>query len=491
MSTAVRGSLTRQLQLRVAGLTAAITVLAIAVTVGVSSDSARRQLDARLDEVRARSLEADPHGRGGPGRQLDLPGQPLGTIAILTTDGTPDGVILDESGVHALPNAVSDALSAVSLDHKHSLSLGELGRYRVVGRPVNILTAQGVSAGRAYWGIPLDELDRSASTLLLMGISIGGVCVCLAWLAVGYAVRRTLVSLSRVAAVATEISGMSLSSGDVSIATRVSDADADQDNEAGRVGSAINGMLDNVESALAARQESETTLRQFVADASHELRTPLASIAGYSELLRRFRDDLPPEPVSYATSRIDLEAQRMTRLVQDLLFLARLDSSPQELTRALVDLVPMVSGVVAEMRAAYPEHSWSLAAPESAVTLGDGDLLRRAVGNILLNAAVHTPPGTKVVTRLISDDQLRLTVADDGPGIPVELGPRVLERFMRADSGRARNAGADSTGLGLAIVAAIVRNHGGTVEVVSPARGSEFLISLPKAVAVCSQSPKI
>ncbi|AQP47266.1 hypothetical protein BW730_06880 [Tessaracoccus aquimaris] len=489
MSTAVRGSLTRQLQLRVAGLTAAITVLAIAVTVGVSSDSARRQLDARLDEVMARSLEADPHGRGGPGQQLDLPGQPLGTIAILTTDGTPDGVILDKSGVHALPDAVSDALSAVSLDQKHSLSLGELGRYRVVGRPVNILTVQGVSAGRAYWGLPLDELDRSTSTLLLMGIGIGGVCVFLAWWTVGYAVRRTLVSLSRVAAVATEISGMSLSSGDVSIATRVGDADADQDNEAGQVGSAINSMLDNVESALAARQESETTLRQFVADASHELRTPLASIAGYSELLRRFRDDLP-EPVSFATSRIDLEAQRMTHLVQDLLFLARLDSSPQERTRVAVDLVPIVSGVVAGMRSAYPEHSWSLEVPESAVTLGDGDLLRRAVRNILLNAAVHTPPGTKVVTRLTSDGQLRLTVSDDGPGIPAELGPRVLERFTRADSGRARNAGADSTGLGLAIVATIVRNHGGTVEVGSPARGSEFRINLPKPVAGCSQRPK-
>src|SRR5690606_22466403 len=120
---------------------------------------------------------------------------------------------------------------------------------------------------------------------------------------------------------------LQLDRGEVALAVRVPEADADPVSEVGRVGQALNHLLDNVGGALAARQASETKLKQFIADASHELRNPLASIRGYGELTRRDRDRLPAE-TAYALGRMESESNRMTRLVEDLLLLARLDSGP-------------------------------------------------------------------------------------------------------------------------------------------------------------------
>ena len=138
-------------------------------------------------------------------------------------------------------------------------------------------------------------------------------------------VARSLRPLNRVAATAQQVSQLKLDRGEVALAVRVPPADADPASEVGRVGQAFNHMLNNVEEALAARQASETKVRQFVADASHELRNPLAAIRGYAELTRRSREQLPPD-AAYAMSRVESEADRMSHLVEDLLLLARLDS---------------------------------------------------------------------------------------------------------------------------------------------------------------------
>jgi two-component system OmpR family sensor kinase len=175
----------------------------------------------------------------------------------------------------------------------------------------------------------------------------------------------------------------------------------------------------------------------------------------------------------------------MSRLVEDLLLLARLDSGPALDIRP-VDLTELVLNAVSDAQAAGPDHSWSMALPDVPITaLGDAHRLHQVVANLLANARTHTPPGTRVLTGLsVAGDRAVLTVTDDGPGVPAEIQDSVFERFTRADTSRVRSAGADSgtsTGLGLAIVAAVIEAHQGSVTVRSVPGHTEFAISLPLA----------
>jgi two-component system OmpR family sensor kinase len=270
----------------------------------------------------------------------------------------------------------------------------------------------------------------------------------------------------------------------VALAVRVPPADTHPDSEVGRVGLALNHMLTNVEEALAARQASETKVRQFVADASHELRNPLAAIRGYAELTQRSGEAIPPD-AAYAMSRVESEAERMSRLVEDLLLLARLDAGPA-LDIQPTDLNALLIDAVSDGRVAGPEHSWSLSLPEALVVVpADHFRLHQVVANLLANARTHTPAGTRVQTILrTAGDRALVTVTDDGPGIDPAIVDRVFERFTRADTSRVRAAGAArgaSTGLGLAIVAAVVEAHHGTVEVHSRPGETRFVVSLPLA----------
>jgi len=186
-------------------------------------------------------------------------------------------------------------------------------------------------------------------------------------------------------------------------------------------------------------------------------------------------------------SRVESEAERMSRLVEDLLLLARLDSGPALDVRP-VDLTELVINAVSDARAAGPDHTWALALPEvPVVALGDAHRLHQVVVNLLANARTHTPPGTNVETGLlVNGGAAVLTVTDDGPGVPAEIQHQVFERFTRADTSRVRSAGADqgaSTGLGLAIVAAVVEAHQGSVAVRSVPGRTEFAVRLPLAEA--------
>jgi two-component system OmpR family sensor kinase len=284
--------------------------------------------------------------------------------------------------------------------------------------------------------------------------------------------------LSRVAAVASNVARMSLDRGDVHLAQRVPPEDTDPNTEVGQVGSALNNLLDSVESALAVRQASEEKVRTFVADASHELRTPLASIRGYAELTRRFGGDLG-EDVQHNIARIESEAQRMTSLVEDLLLLARLDAQ-RELDTSDVDLSRLLVDVVSDAHAAGPDHEWDLELPDEPVIVRGDDLrLHQVFANLLTNARVHTPAGTRVAVELGPpvDDAVEVRVRDSGPGIPAELQPTLFERFVRGDSSRTRRSG--STGLGLSIVHAVVTAHHGTVRVESRPGSTVFVVRLP------------
>lgn len=253
--------------------------------------------------------------------------------------------------------------------------------------------------------------------------------------------------------------------------------DTDPRTEVGQVGTALNYMLGHVEDALIRRQASEERLRYFAADASHELRTPVANIRGHAELALRHRGPVPGE-VRHALERINGESQRMTRLVDDLLLLARLDAG-RSLEHQPVDLTLLVLNAPDDARAAGPDHRWFLELPEEPVTVtGDAHRLQQAIGNLLAKARTHTPLGTEVTAAITTDTTgVCVSVRDNGPGIPAKLQPEVFGRFVRADQARPRSTG--STGLGLAIVHAVITAHGGSTTVTSRPGQTTLRLTLP------------
>ena len=168
----------------------------------------------------------------------------------------------------------------------------------------------------------------------------------------------------------------------------------------------------------------------------------------------------------------------MTTLVDDLLLLARIDAG-RPLDQEPVDLSEMVVNAVSDAHAASPDHVWQLDLPDTPVEVhGDPARLYQIVANLLANARTHTAPGTTVRTQLTREgDLVRVSVRDNGPGVPPELQPNVFQRFARGDTSRNRAAG--STGLGLSIVAAVAKAHGGSVTLDSHPGDTTFSVLLP------------
>jgi two-component system OmpR family sensor kinase len=335
-------------------------------------------------------------------------------------------------------------------------------RYRVLAERDMDNTAMTVVA------VPLREVDQTLHRLLAVeAIVIGGVLLALgllAWLVV----RLGLRPLDRM-----ERTAEAIAAGDLS--RRVSPATPR--TEIGRLGLALNTMLERLQQAFTAREASEQRLRQFLADASHELRTPLASIRGYAELFR-MGAAADPQDTRKAMRRIEDEAARMGILVEDLLTLARLDAV-RETVHEPVELFPLARDAVDAARVRAPQREITLHGDPSATVHGDPHQLRQVLDNLLRNAIVHTPEGTPVDVRVGRDpDGCRLEVRDHGPGLPPGDPQGLFERFWRAEAGRERGKG--GAGLGLAIVAAIADAHGGAVTAENaPDGGARFVVSLP------------
>ncbi|MFG2680758.1 ATP-binding protein [Streptomyces sp. NPDC048392] len=450
------------------------------------------QLDGQLGEVVTRVSGFGPPGgpQAGGGdkgpQRMDLDEfvtrgpQPRRTVVADVRDGVvvdaefgqKDEDSTDFSGMTAvsLSSAQRAALASAPRDgDAHTVEIPGLGDYRVQYR--------AGTNGSYYAAVPTDDVTETINTLLIVEASVTAASLVAASLAGAVIVGVATRPLRRVAATATRVSELPLHAGEVNLDERVPESECDPHTEIGRVGAALNRMLNHVHGALHARQVSETRVRQFVADASHELRTPLASIRGYAELTRRGRERVGPD-TRHALGRIESEAGRMTLLVEDLLLLARLDTGrPLEFGRT--DLVPLVVDTVSDARAAGLDHNWRLDLPdEPALVSADPARLQQVLVNLLGNARNHTPPGTTVTARVRRGGAwLCVDVADDGPGIPAELLPHVFERFARGDSARSRTTG--STGLGLAIVQAVATAHGGGVTVDSAPGRTVFTVHLP------------
>jgi len=274
------GTLGRRLVIRVTVLVALVAVLLSTATALAARTLLLGSIDSQLDGVSVRALRGDPNGQRGPRGQLIVPGQPPGAVAIaVADDGSVKGgqIIRGDGSIGDVPPAAVQAAGGRGPEEgKKTVVLPELGRYRLVGRDVSVITIAGATPGRAFWGLPLEAVDHQLAQLIGLEVILTGLAIAGAVAASRTVVRRSLRPLNRVAATAQQVSRLPLDRGEVALAVRVPPEDADPTSEVGRVGQAFNHMLNNVEDALAARQASETRVRQFVADASHELRNPLA-----------------------------------------------------------------------------------------------------------------------------------------------------------------------------------------------------------------------
>ncbi len=291
-------------------------------------------------------------------------------------------------------------------------------------------------------------------TLLAMGLSA---------LAVSLTTLQALASLEKVTNVALQI-------------TRADDLSrripyqGPPDDEIGQLIRAFNQTLSRLEGLF-------NTQRRFVADVGHELRTPLTVIKGNANLLRRMgcADD-------EALASIESEVDRLTRMIGDLLLLARVESDKLPLNQGVVELDTLVLDVLQQTRVlAQDKLELQLGEIDQILVCGDRDRLQQVVLNLVENAIKYTPVRGHVQVSLEKvDDQASLTVADTGPGIPPEDLPHIFERFYRAEKARTRSKDGKGFGLGLSIAYWIIRHHGGEIEVESQVgQGTTFTVWLP------------
>jgi two-component system OmpR family sensor kinase len=471
----------RSLRTRLLAILLVLTAIGLLTAGAITYAEQRSFLYERVDgqvrssrEAVARALGGQDFAhRGFPGR----PGAGIGDAPPGGPDGAlgpaagtygevraPDGTVVDSItlGYGEDVSATPDLPQDLPVDRLFTVDAtnGNGPRYRV--------QATELPNGSLFVvAVPLAEEDQALDRLLLVeGIVIAAVLLALAGVA-WVVVRVGLLPLDRMGHTANAIAG-----GDLSARVDTTDPRT----EVGRLGIALNAMLERLEAAFAQRKASEDRLRQFLADASHELRTPLASIRGYAELYRMgaLQGD---EETERAMRRVEDEAARMGVLVEDLLTLARLDEVA-EAPHVELDLARLAADAVDDARATAPDRDISLHADGPASVRGDAHQLRQVLANLLRNALVHTPEGTPIDVHVGQAGGLvELAVRDHGPGLPDGEADALFERFWRSEGGRER--GRAGAGLGLAIVAAIVAAHGGRVSAAdAPDGGAVFTVAL-------------
>jgi len=466
------------LRARLVGILLALLVVALAVTgwgtqyvlKGYLVDQVDRELTTGSPPI-IKSLADTPFDRGRkqplPSRWVFQTDEDQADSTIVTSD--PEIAAHPRLGPR-FPERTSAWITANQGLPVTITSIDGQERWRAVAYPLD-------DGGFIQLALPLDGVDEAVDRLrllvILFGLVVAGACAVLGWLAI----RKAFAPLTGV-----ERTAAAIAAGDLSRRVPA----YPPTTEVGRLTSALNGMLAQIETAFRARQASETRTRRFAADASHELRTPLAAIRGYAELYRQgaVRE---PDDVARTMGRIEDEARRMGGLVEDLLLLARLDQQLPARTDP-VDLAVLAGDAVHDARGLAPDRTVRLVGvrpgggPDPSVVTGDENRLRQVVANLLANAVRHTPAGSPIEVAVGRDGETAvLEVRDHGPGIPPDHAEKVFERFYRVDSSRARGQGGGS-GLGLSIVAAVASSHGGRVGVApTPGGGATFRLELPAA----------
>ncbi|MFV8184086.1 ATP-binding protein [Streptomyces sp. AF1B] len=395
------------------------------------------------------------HDRLVPDKQRS---DPDSIYAALNSRGTAIGILgVDPTEAQiGLAHAVGDA-AALSRDaDPHDV--------KVHGTAYRVTAVQLSDGTYVLMASSTEALHNGMSKALKLDFAVGGLLLVLLACVTLFSVRRRMLPLEDMVETSSAIA-----EGDLTLRVP-SSTHPTQEVEQLRL--ALNSMLHQVESAYRTREHSAAQLRRFVADASHELRTPLSAIRGYLQLYDKGMLSDPDER-KRAWERVLAETDRMGRLVDELLTLARLDQQP-ELRFRNVDLSRLVRDAAEDLRVQQPERPITVDADGTLLVRADESGLRKVLGNLLGNVRTHTPADVPVRLELTREDgHVRLCVADRGPGLSDEDAARVFDRFFRAGGGA-------GSGLGLAIVQGVVEAHGGEVAVdTAPGEGLRVSVTLP------------
>jgi heavy metal sensor kinase len=331
---------------------------------------------------------------------------------------------------------------------------------RVVNVPLQV---NGQPAGTLQVGVSLALIERTQNVLLMVLASTAVFAMALAALAGWWIIGRALAPLEIVTETAAQI-------------TRADDLsrripyDGSRSDEIGQLILSFNQTLSQLEQLFSSQ-------RRFLADVSHELRTPLTVIKGNVGLMRHI--GVADEE---SLGSIEGEVDRLTRMVGDLLLLAQAESGKIPLDLRPIELDTILLEVFQQMRILAGDRiQVKLVEIDQVVVQGDRDRLKQVLLNLGGNAIKYTPAGGTMQLGLYrTDDQARLVVSDNGPGIPAGDLPHIFERFYRGEKSRTRPREGSGYGLGLSIAYWIVRNHNGRIEVDSrEGQGTTFCVWLP------------
>jgi two-component system OmpR family sensor kinase len=460
-----RSRLGTRLALGLGALALVVFAVVGVVTVGIM----RQYLDQRLDAQLVTS-ETEQLGKLQKMGGLPIPSYGWYSAVFEVSDGSarpkPGSALPSDLG--GLASAAADAADGAVL---RTIWIRDVGPYRVRACPINSSEVLLSAASQS-------DLDHTVAQLIIAEVVAFLIALALLVIVGRIVLKRGLRPLSEMAGTAHDIAAHDLTeSADLSVRA----AGDGGGFEVEELRSAFNLMLEHIDTSLAARTAVNERLRRFVADASHELRTPLTSIRGYADLFRYAAANEPAERDAHL-AKIREETARMSVLVDDLLLLARLDSTEMDALLRMedIDVVALVEAAAAAFRAGRPGHRLTVEpGPASVILRADPMRLRQVFDNLLTNAAIHTAEGTpvSVSVQLENGAFVLVRVVDEGGGIAAENTERIFDRFFRVDDSRNRRNG--GSGLGLSVVRSLVEAHGGTVDVESHPGRTAFTVRLP------------
>jgi signal transduction histidine kinase len=439
---------------RIAGACAALTFLILVVFAAVLGNLVGDRIRSDHEQELEGAASALAHEMRVAGDIVEGPS--LGDFAMAD-----DAVIrvVDELG---RPLAATDASADLG---PPSLGVQERGGLSVATQPI---VNSGPFAAFVQYARPSSSVEATVERLWLF-LAAGVLGGTLLALLAGFAIaNRAMGPIASLTALARQIT----TTRDPSEGMPVRAAD----DEIGELARTLDGMLEALDEARSERERAFERQREFVADASHELRTPLTSVQANLELLQAsLEGGEDRQAVDSALS----SSRRMSRLVSDLLLLARADAG-RRTARTDLDLAKVAAGAYEEVVPISGRRLIRTDTHDSVPVDGNPDELHRLALNLLENAVRHTPEASSVELRVRRDgDSAVLEVSDDGPGVPRELREQVFERFVRGE-GPADTSGGGGSGLGLAIVRAVAESHGGSVTVSDePGGGARFTVKLP------------
>lgn len=391
-------------------------------------------------------------------------------FAFIDTQGNMTELFTDkneERSPHFPENVYRQVLSKGLCDFKYKILQDDYGRdHLVMLQPVY---TQDRLQGIVQVSSPVGTLREVLVPQLVIFFSASLLALIIGLLTFLPVLRKTLNPLSHI-----EVTVERINAGNLNERLPVHQGQMEID----RLSETLNGMLERLESSFRNEQEAKEQMRRFIADASHELRTPLTSIHGFLEVLLRGAAG-KPDQLNKALKSMYGEAERLTKLVKDLIFLARIDRAPTiepqigMLDTMLHEMEPQLLMLAGERQVSFSVASGVYAAY-------DTDAMKQVILNLFQNAVQHTDPTTgAIMLALRSDsDRVILSVQDNGTGISPDHLPHLFERFYRIESSRTRKSG--GAGLGLAITKSIVDLHDGEISVRSvPGGGAKFSVRLP------------